>query len=163
MNTDVREDDLPGIGRRFEMTCENGGVLTIVVYNNGRRDLYAFSEPGAQPSVITLRDEQAHAAADILEGSWSSAPEARRVQEAIDDLAIDWVTLHPGSPGTGRTIGELGIRSATGVTVMSILRQRGVIHHPRPGEELLAGDRLVVAARRDRLDGFRRLVVGTER
>lgn len=103
MSTDIREDDLPGIGRRFEIACENGGALTIVVYNSGRRDLYAFSEAGAEPSVITLRDEQAHVVADILEGSWSSAPEARRVQDAIDDLAIDWVTLDPGSPATGRT------------------------------------------------------------
>jgi TrkA domain protein len=163
MNIDVSESDLPGIGRRFEIPCEDGGALTIVVYNSGRRDLYAFAEPGAQPCVVTLRDEQAHVVADILEGSWSTAPEARGVQEAIDALAIDWVILEPGSPATGRTIGELRIRRGTGVTVMSILRQNRVIDRPGPEEELRAGDRLVVAARRDRLGAFRRLVVGPGR
>ena len=163
MNIDVSEDDLPGIGRRFEIPCEDDGALTIVVYNSGRRDLYAFAEPGAKPCVVTLRDEQAHAVAGILEGSWSTAPEARGVQEAMDALAIDWVILDPGSPATGRTIGELGIRRGTGVTVMSILRQNRVIDRPGADEELRAGDRLVVAGHRDRLGAFRRLVAGPDR
>lgn len=163
MDDDVREDDLPGIGRRFELACEDGGAITVVVHNSGRRDLYAFSPETAEPTVVTMRDEQADTLAAILEGTWSNAPEARGVRQAMGDVVIDWVTLQPGSPATGRTIGDLEIRSGTGATVMSIVRQGGVVEHPDAGEELRAGDRLVVAARRGRLAEFRRLVVGPER
>jgi TrkA domain protein len=162
MNAEVRQDDLPGIGRRFEVRCEDGGVLTVVLYNTGRRDLYAFPPGSDEPCVVTLRDEQAHAVGAILSGSWFSPPGMRGVREALDDVAIDWVTLDPGSPATGRTIGELGIRSGTGVTVMSILRGHSVIKEPGAEEALRAGDRLIVAGQRDRLPDFRRLVVGTQ-
>jgi K+:H+ antiporter subunit KhtT len=162
MNVEVRQDDLPGIGRRFEIECEDGGVVTIVVHHTGRRDLYAFPPGADTPCVVTLRDEQAQVVAEILEGSWSGMPGARGVQEALDDLSIDWVALDPGSPATGRTVGNLGIRTGTGVTVMSILRGNGVIHDPGPDEELRAGDRLVVAGRRYRLGDFRRLVLGRD-
>lgn len=161
MNAEVREDDLPGIGRRFEVRCEDGGVLTVVLRNTGRRDVYAFSPGSDEPGVVTLRDEEARVVGAIMSGSLFRPPEVRGVQEALDDLAIDWTTLDPGSPGTERTIGDLRIRSSTGITVMSILRGHGVIQEPRPEEVLHAGDRLVVAGRRDRLAGFRRLVAGT--
>lgn len=163
MNVDVTQDELPGIGRRFEVRCEDGGVLTVVLYNNGRRDLYAFSPGSDEPSVVTLWDEQARAVASIMAGSFADPAEAgaaRGVQEALDDLTFDWVSLDPGSPGTERSIGDLAIRSRTGVTIMSIVRGHGVIHDPGPEEVLRAGDRLVVAGRRDRLPELRRLVAG---
>lgn len=162
MNVQVRQDDLPGIGRRFELEVEDGGAVTIVVYSTGRRDLYAFPTGSESPCVVTLREEQAQVVAGILEGSWSGMPGARGVQDALDEVAIDWVALDPGSLATGRTIGDLRIRTGTGVTVMSILRGNGIIHQPGPDEELRAGDRLVVAGRRDRLGEFRRLVLGRD-
>lgn len=163
MNADVTQDDLPGIGRRFEVRCEDGGILTVVVHSTGRRDLYAFSPGSDEPSAVTLWDEQARAVAAIMAGSFAGpagSGTARGVQEALDDLAFDWVSLDPGSPATEHTIGDLAIRSRTGVTVMTIVRGHGVVHDPAPQEVLRAGDRLVVAGRRDRLPALRRLVAG---
>jgi TrkA domain protein len=163
VSADVTQDELPGIGRRFEVRCEDGGILTIVVYNNGRRDLYAFSPGSGEPCVVTMLDDQARAVGEIMSGSFADPAEvgaARGVREAFDDLAFDWVGLDPGSPGTERSIGDLAIRSRTGATVMSIVRGHGVIHDPAPEEVLRAGDRLVVAGRRDRLPEVRRLLAG---
>jgi K+/H+ antiporter YhaU regulatory subunit KhtT len=33
-------DDLPEIGRRYQMTGSNGGRITVVVHHSGRRVVY---------------------------------------------------------------------------------------------------------------------------
>ena len=55
----------------------------------------------------------------------------------IGGLLIDWVTLEPESPGAGRTIAELEIRSRTRMTVAAILRDHVPIVAPEPTETLL--------------------------
>lgn len=160
MNPDVREDDLPGIGRRYELTCDDGAILTVVIHHTGRRDLYLFPPGREDPSTVTLSDRQARTAGAVLSGTYFTPTAVRRVQEVVDDLVTDWVVLTPGSPGTGRSIGDLAIRTRTGMAVMAILRGEAVIHEPGAGEVLQSGDRLVVAGRRANLPGFLRLVVG---
>jgi TrkA domain protein len=160
MNPDVRVDDLPGIGRRYELTCDDGGVLTVVIHHTGRRDLYVFPAGREDASTVSLSDTQARTAGDILSGTYFTPTAVRRVQEVIDDLVTDWVMLTPGSPGTECSIGDLGIRGRTGMSVMAILRGDTVIHEPGATEVLRSGDRLVVTGRRANLPAFQRLVVG---
>jgi TrkA domain protein len=69
------------------------------------------------------------------------------------------VTLDDQSPGAGRTIAELEIRSRTRMTVAAILREHVPLIAPEPSEQLLPGDRLVVIGRQEDLAGFRRHVV----
>jgi len=160
MNRDVREDELPGIGRRYTVSCDDGGVMTIVVHNTGRRDIYVLPPDSDHPAIVTFDDGRARAVAAILSGDYFTPPSVRGVQEVMDDLVIDWVTLTPGSPGTGHSLADLAVSSATGVTIMSILRGKATINEPTGFEVLQAGDRLVIAGRRDNLPAFRRLVAG---
>ena len=83
------------------------------------------------------------------------------IEAVIDDLLIDWVTLDEASPGTGRSIADLLVRSETRMTIAAILRDHEPIVAPEPSEVLRAGDRLVVIGRPDDLPGFRRHVVRT--
>ncbi len=161
MNPDVRVDDLPGIGRRYELTCDDGGILTVVIHHTGRRDLYLLPAGREDVSTVSLSDTQARTAGDVLSGTYFTPTGVRRVQEVIDDLVTDWVVLTPGSPGTGRSIGDLGIRSRTGMAIMAILRGDAVIHEPGAAEVLQPGDRLVITGRRANLPAFQRLVVGS--
>lgn len=59
MKLDVHEDDLPGIGRRYVVQGDDGGVLTIVLHNSGRRELYLFPRHGDQPVTVAMDDHQA--------------------------------------------------------------------------------------------------------
>lgn len=156
----VREEELPGIGRRFSVEADYGAVLTIVVHNSGRRDLYFFPPDSEVPVTVAMNDEQAKVAGSILSGELSPPGPVAEVDRVVDELAIEWFTLGPGSPGTGQSIEELHIRSATGVNVMAIVRGHNVIHGPRDGERFESGDRLVVAGRHTSMPAFRRLVVG---
>ncbi|HEX2054831.1 MAG TPA: TrkA C-terminal domain-containing protein [Actinomycetota bacterium] len=161
MTPELREDDLPGIGRRYTVPCSDGRSLTIVVHNSGRRDVYLFPPRGNEAVSVAMDEPEARLAGAVLSGSHSPPEAVDEVDRVVRDLAIEWVALSPGSPGAGRSIEDLHIRSSTGVSVMAILRDHHVIHGPRDSEMLQAGDRLVVAGRRSSMPAFRRLVVGS--
>lgn len=160
MISSVREDELPGIGRRYRVDCEDAAALTIVLHNSGRRDLYFFPPDSDVPVTVAMTEEQAKLAGSVLAGSYSPPDSIAEIDKVVGDLVIEWHTLGPGSPGTGQSIEELHIRSATGVNVMAILRGHEVIHGPGDAERFESGDRLVVAGRQSGMPAFQRLVVG---
>jgi TrkA domain protein len=160
MNRYVREEELPGIGRRYSVECDYGAVLTIVVHNSGRRDIYFFQEDSEIPVTVAMNDEQARVAGSVLSGTFSPPEGVAEIDKVVGEMVIEWFTLGPGSPGTGQSIEDLHIRSATGINVMAILRDHNVIHGPRDSERLEPGDRLIVAGRSSSMPAFRRLVVG---
>lgn len=161
MHREVREDELPGIGRRYTVDSNDGGAVTIVFHHTGRRDLYLRPPGREDASSVTLDDHKARILGAILTDDRFAPASVRQVEEVIDDLVIDWVSLTPGSPGIGRSLSDLSVSSVTGVTVMSILRGKAAIHEPTGFEVLQPGDRLVVTGRRENLPAFRRLVSGS--
>jgi TrkA domain protein len=160
MKREVREEELPGIGRRFEVQLEYGGILTVVVHHSGRRDMYLSASDRKEPATVTLRDAEAHAVAAVLNGTYFTPVAVRRVRELISELVIDWAALAPGSPGAGRSIGELRVRSRTGMTIVSILRGKVVINEPGSEEVLKPNDQVVVVGRQENVPKFIHLVVG---
>ena len=160
MHRDVREDELPGIGRRYTVEGNDGGAITIVFHHSGRRDVYIVAPGREEPSSVSLDDHKARIVGQILSDDRFAPPTVRQVEDVIEDLAIDWVALNPGSPGIGRSLKDLAVSSVTGMTIMSILRGKATIHEPSGTEVLQSGDRLVIAGRRENLPAFRRLVSG---
>jgi len=65
------------------------------------------------------------------------------------------VQLPADSPLAGRTLAESRIGSATGLTVIGIIRNGQTSLSPEAGARLQAGDRLLVSGRIDRLDELR--------
>jgi CPA2 family monovalent cation:H+ antiporter-2 len=72
------------------------------------------------------------------------------------------VEVTAGSAPEGRTIGELGIRQATGVFVLEVHRRGTSIVNPGPDLRLLAGDALMLFGREAELDAARRLLGATD-
>jgi TrkA domain protein len=66
------------------------------------------------------------------------------LQQKIEGLAIDWLTVDSDSPYAGKTIGDARIRTRTGVSAVAVIR--GDSPHPAPGPDfsLEPGDTLVV-------------------
>jgi TrkA domain protein len=129
------EENLPGIGRRYDLDAVDGRV-SVVVHHSGRRDLYV----GSPPTVVTLDDEQARRLGTVLAGPFG--------------LVIEWVSLGVQAKGAGRSIADLEVRRRTRMSIVAIVRGDETLIAPEPGEVLLAGDRLVVVGRPEDLDGL---------
>lgn len=156
---DVTEVALPGIGQRYDLAAVEGGSVTVVIHHSGRRDLYILRDGDEPQAVVALTDSQARTLGAILGGAYFKPAVVEEIEAVIGGLLIDWVTLDENSPGTGRTIADLEVRSATKMTIAAILRDHVTLVAPEPEETLLAGDRLVVIGRQEDLPGFRRHVV----
>ena len=161
MAKDVTEQDLPGIGRRYELGCEDGARAVVVIHHSGRRELYVFPPKSDEPSAdLRLSDRQARNLGAILGGAYFTPAVVEEMDAVIGDLLIDWVTLDEGSPAVGRSIAQLEIRKRTGMTVAAIARGGQSVIAPGPEEVLQAGDRLVVVGRREDLPAFEAHMVG---
>ncbi len=160
MNEQIREQELPGIGRRYSVQAE-GGELSIVIHHSGRRDVYLTEDTGrSAPAVVALSDDQARRLGAVLAGAYFQPTPTRQIEAVVGGLLIDWVTIPPGSPGAGHSIAELEVRRRTRMTIVAILRGDEAIVVPEPTEVLEAGDRVVVVGRPQDLDGFVRHVAG---
>ena len=157
---DLIIEDLPGIGRRYEMTGTNGGRIIVIITHSGRRMVHGLNPGVDQASAVELTDQQARKLGAILGGAFFKPAVVEEVEAVFEDLLIDWVALEPNSPGADKSIAELEIRRTTGVTIIAIIRGAQVITAPQPSEIMRVGDRLVVVSRPQDLGPFRDLVVG---
>jgi TrkA domain protein len=159
--TTIREADLPGIGRKFEIPIRSGEKLVIVIHDDGRRELYVFPTVAADQSIamVTLTDQEARQIAGIL-GGLSYIPRAlASVELALRDLVIEWYALAPGAPSIGKTIGELGVRQKTGASIMAMVeRDQRPIINPGPEQVLPAGATLIVVGERRMINAFKQLM-----
>lgn len=167
---DIEVQDLPGIGRRYEIHGDRGRI-SVVLHNTGRRDVYAY-EDAARPGrghdeeeevakIVELSDAQARQLGAILGGAYFKPAVVEEVEAVIGELVIDWVTLNEDSPLAGRTIRDFQVRHRTGITIVAIVRDRDAHPMPEADDRLEAGDRLVVVGRRQDFSRFTDLIEGT--
>jgi TrkA domain protein len=158
--SEIREQELPGIGKRYDQVTEDGFV-SVVIHHSGRRDLYVTEKASRDrtPTVVTFTDDQARRLGALLAGAYFQPTVAQRIEAVVGGLAIDWVTLRADSPGVERSIADLEVRRITRMTIVAILRPTeagvdDVIVVPEPSEVLHAADKLVVIGRPDDLPAF---------
>jgi TrkA domain protein len=157
----IQEQELPGIGRRYDQATEDG-LISVVIHHSGRRDLYVTEKEGRSrtPTVVTLTDDQARRLGAVLGGAYFQPTIAQRIEAVVGGLIIDWVTMRSDSPGVDRSIADLEVRRNTRMTIVAILRGPDVIVVPEPSEVLQARDKLVVIGRPDDLPAFIAHVAG---
>ncbi|GIX07094.1 MAG: potassium channel protein [Candidatus Poribacteria bacterium] len=77
------------------------------------------------------------------------------MQAGTVEFLLEQVLVPPDSPLTGKTLGELRIRSQVGVNVLAIRSPDGqLITSPGPETPLLGGSRVIVLGTRDQLKRF---------
>ena len=157
----VHEEELPGIGRKFEILVGRGDRIDIVIHHSGRRDVYIFERDAEEPrTVLRLTDDQARRLGTVLSGGYFKPALVEEIEALIGEFAVDWVTLTDESPSTGKSINELQVRKRTGMSVIAILRTGATITAPDPNEVLRSGDRLVVVGPQKNLNGFLSFMLG---
>ncbi|MPZ28324.1 MAG: potassium transporter TrkA [Micromonosporaceae bacterium] len=72
MGHGVQVQDLPGIGKRYDLDLgQRAGRISVVVRNDGNRDLYVFTGQSGDPTaVVELTEEQARKLGALLGGTF---------------------------------------------------------------------------------------------
>ncbi len=155
----ISETPLPGVGARFDLTPVAGRPIGVVSRPSGRRDLlvYRADDPDAVEVTVPLAPDEAAAVADLL-GGRSIVEEIDRLPTLVQGLAIDWVSLPSGR--SARTIGDLAIRSATGASVIAIVRDAVALPAPGPDDELRGGDTVLLVGTPEGLEAAGVLLTG---
>jgi TrkA domain protein len=157
----IRESDLPGIGRKFQLEARSGDKLVIVVHDDGRRELYHFDpdDPDELLSMVTLNDTEARQVAGIIGGLNYTPKALESVSITLEDLVIEWYRIAPGSRAIGQTIGQLQVRQATGANIIAVIEKDGRKRiNPGPEQPLDEDATVVVAGERQQVQAFKRLL-----
>jgi len=157
----IRESDLPGIGRKFQIDTRTGERLVVIVHNDGRRELYHFDQVDLNEclSSLTLDDDEARQIAAIVGGMTYKPKMLETIEVALDDLIIEWYRIESHYSCVGRTIGELNVRQTTGATIIAILEKRAKHINPGPEVVLTADCTIVVAGEREHQTKIKQIFV----
>lgn len=163
MPVGVRQSRLPGIGVKYDVGLGAGSRLTIILHNDGMRELYWFRHRGdEQPgAVITLDDDEARKIGAIVGGAYARPKIIEDLEMALGELQIEWVRVPEDSPWIGRTLAEAGFRAKLGVTVIAILREPEPVSGARPEDVVQRGDTLVAVGKAGPFGPFRRMLAGS--
>ena len=147
----ISEAFLPGVGRKFQVETLSGDRLTIVIHDDGTRELYHFSRKNLDrpASVLRLTDGEARQIAGIVGGLTYVPKSLPSTEVVLEDLVLEWFTLPQGASAVGRTISELRIRTRTGASIVSIIEpNRTTRTNPEATTLLNEGATLILAGDR---------------
>jgi TrkA domain protein len=158
----LEETRLPGIGSKFTLRLGAGGRLTVILHNDGKRELYYFRHAADEEprAVITLDDDEARQFGAVVGGAYERPKIVEDLEMALGELQIEWIPVPDDSPWLGKTLAEAGFRAKTGITVIAILREPEPIAGARPSDTIERGDTLVTVGKAGQYAEFRRLLTG---
>ncbi|SNZ15797.1 potassium/proton antiporter regulatory subunit, CPA2 family [Terribacillus aidingensis] len=147
----IRESELPGIGRKFELMTDNDDKVVVVIHDDGRREVYHYDDDDLEESIsgVTFTDSEARQLASIIGGMTYKPKAVETIEVAFDDLVIEWYKLGPSAPIVGKTIGEIGIRQHYNINIIGIIRKDHT-KQLNPGVDSVfnSGDTLVISGER---------------
>jgi CPA2 family monovalent cation:H+ antiporter-2 len=121
-------------------------IVAIAVWRwNSFVKMYASAQIALRE---TLTQQRQHVPAE---------PEQRALP-LLANAVVESVEIAPDSPGAGKLIRELALRTRTGASAVGIERNGTSVINPGPDEELLPGDRVLLLGERAQLDAARQLL-----
>lgn len=158
----LRETELPGIGRKFQLNTRSGDRLVIIIHDDGKRELYIFTSDSAEEctAAVALDDEEARQVGAIIGGVVYKPTALEEAEVKLDQLVIDWYKVEPGAKGAGKTIGELKVRQKTGATIIAVIEAEHTTHiAPGPDQVITAHSTVVLAGSREAVKACKRLIL----
>ena len=157
---EIDETLLPGVGVRHEFTTSSGERVAVVTHRDGRREVAVAErrDPDASRTVLRLAADDARALAEVLGGNQVSET-VLAVQQQVEGLAIEWISLPTSSPHAGRSIGDGEFRTRTGASIVALLRDGTTVPAPGPEVALQPDDVVVAVGTAEGLAQLRALLV----
>ena len=159
MPVQMNETRLPGVGVKYSLPLAAGGRLSVILHNDGKRELYFFGPGDDDPrAVITLDDDEARGLGAVIGGAYERPRIVEELEMALGELQIEWVPVPDTSPWIGKTLAEAAFRARTGVTIIAILREPEPVTGAQPDDIIADGDTLVTVGKLGQYPEFRRLL-----
>ncbi|SDF41194.1 K+/H+ antiporter YhaU, regulatory subunit KhtT [Lentzea fradiae] len=160
MDVPVRRRDLPGLGKQYEIDSAGGSRVAVVVQNNGARHLYTFDE-GAETAAtaVQLDEQQARTLGAVLAGVYFEPSGGNHDAPAVfGAVAIDWLVVEAGTPPM--TVGDLGLADHASGMVVAVVSGDHTVMKPDAGEQVRAGDQLLIVGYRADIAEVRAKLLG---
>jgi TrkA domain protein len=145
LGIDIEKAKLPGFGVRQEFNCSVGRRVGVVTLKTGGRLLvvYDVKDPDSVVASVELNDSEASLLAELL-GAPGATERLLRLQEQVDGIITANVGIPGDSPYVGKTLGDAGIRSRTGASIVAVFRDDHVVASPTPTFVFEVDDRVVI-------------------
>jgi TrkA domain protein len=157
---ELSQTRLPGVGVKYTSLTAHGGRLTVILHNEGQREIYWFrhADDDEPEAVIALEDDEARQLGAIIGGAYDRPKVVEELEMAFGELSIEWVPVPDTSPAIGKTLAECAFRQRTGITIIAILREPEPVAGAQPGDVVQAGDTLVTVGKLGQYPAFRKLL-----
>jgi len=153
--SEIKECDLPGIGKKFTLELESGDKLVVVIQFSGEREVFKFMKGSDEPSsVTTLTDEEARQIGSILSGTYFQPVLEDEQKLMMKNVTMEWIKITDDSTLANKKIEELDIRKKTGASITTIIRGETVIPNPRSGEIIKPQDTIIIIGNNEQINKF---------
>ncbi|MDQ1273559.1 MAG: TrkA domain protein, partial [Planctomycetota bacterium] len=106
--SEIKECDLPGIGKKFTLELDSDDKLVVVIHSSGEREVFKFIKDNDEPtSVTTLTDEEARQIGAILSGTYFQPVIEEEQKLAMKNVTMEWIKIEFNSTLANKMIEEL--------------------------------------------------------
>jgi len=157
LDMNVKESDLPGVGKKFTLETDGGEVI-IIIHNEGRREVFTRANPDEDSEkVLEMSDKESRIFGSILEGAYFQPTKDDSIEATLtdDENLLEWLTVEKGSSLVGKTLAEANIRDEYGVSVIAVQGEE-TVPNPEPDTVIKAGQTLVLVGPEEGYDRLRK-------
>lgn len=153
--SEIKECDLPGIGKKFTLELDSGDKLVVVIHSSGEREVFKFIHDNDEPTSVTkLSDEESHQIGAILTGTYFQPVIEDEQKLAMKNVTMEWIKIVLDSTLANKKIEELNIRKLTGASITTIIRGEHVIPNPSAHEIIRPQDTIIIVGSNEQIKKF---------
>jgi len=159
MPFDVKETELPGVGKKYELYLDEERSVSVLIKTSGEREIYYRERrEDDYDKQFVLTDSQARTLGLFLVGAYYQPIAAQVSEETASGEHIRWYSLTPDSGLIGNREDEVVIEEKTETTVLGLERDGEVRSVIEDDVVFEAGDRLIVVGTAEAHSELQRLL-----